>query len=120
MQNSDMAPNPEEMAKWEAEFNELMNKQREEGGWDYSTGMQNVWEGGVPQLDDTFTHNLTFDQDGIPILDPYVFGLFPLLLDDLPLLTERREKQQIPRPVIFHPVATGPSQTNARAKRITF
>jgi len=94
MQSSDMPPNPEEMAKWEAEFNELMNKQRDEGEWDYSTAMQNAWEEGVAQSDDTFAHNLTFDQDGIPMLDPYVFGLFPLLrLDDLPLLTKRRGKQ---------------------------
>lgn len=94
MQNSDMPPNPEEMAKWEAEFNELMNKQRDDGEWDYSTAMQHAWEDSVAPLDDVFPHSLTFDQDGIPILDPYVFGLFPLLrLDDLPLLTKRREKQ---------------------------
>ena len=42
MQSSDMPPNPEEMAKWEAEFNE-----RDEGKWDYSTAMQNAWEEGV-------------------------------------------------------------------------
>jgi len=89
-----MPPNPEEMAKWEAEFNELMNRQRDDGEWDYSTAMQNAWEDGVAQLDDGFPHGLTFDQDGIPILDPYVFGSFPLLrLDDLPLLTECRGKQ---------------------------
>jgi len=89
MQSSDMPPNPEEMAKWEAEFNE-----QDEGKWDYSTAMQNAWEEGITQLDNTFTHNLTFDQDGIPMLDPYVFGLFLLLqLDDLPLLTKHRGKQ---------------------------
>jgi len=74
MQSSDMPPNPEEMAKWEAEFNEW-----DEGKWDYSTTMQNAWEEGVAQLDDMFARNLTFDQDGIPMLDPYVFGLFLLL-----------------------------------------
>lgn len=89
-----MPANPEEMAKWEAEFNELINKQRDDGEWDYSTAMQNAWEEGGAQLNDMFAHNLTFDQDGIPVLDPYVFGLFPLLrLDDLPLLTKRRGKQ---------------------------
>jgi len=94
MQSSDMPPNPEEIAKWEAEFNELMNKQRDEGEWDYSTAMQNAWEEGVAQLDDTFARNLSFDQDGIPMLDPYVFGLFLLRrLVDLPLLTKRRGKQ---------------------------
>jgi len=89
MQSSDMPPNPEEMAKWEAEFNEW-----DEDKWDYLTAMQNAWEEGIAQLDDTFTRNLTFDQDGIPMLDPYVFGLFLLLqLDDLPLLTKHRGKQ---------------------------
>ena len=94
MQSSDMPPNPEEIAKWEAEFNELMNKQRDEGEWDYSTAMQNAWEDGVAQLDDTFARNLSFDQDGIPTLDPYVFGLYLLRRQvDLPLLTKRRGKQ---------------------------
>lgn len=93
MQSSDMPPNPEEIAKWEAEFNELMNKQRDEGEWDYSTAMQNAWEEGAALLDDTFARNLNFDQDGIPMLDPYVFGSFLLLLGDLPVLTKRRGKQ---------------------------
>jgi len=73
MQSSDMPPNPDEIAKWEAEFNELMNKQRDEGEWDYSTAMQNAWEEGVTQSDDTFARNLTFDNYGIPMLDAYVF-----------------------------------------------
>jgi peroxin-5 len=77
MQNSDLPPKPEEIAKWEAEFNELMSKQRDDGDWDYSTAMQHAWEEGAAQLDDTFAHNLTFDNEGLPILDPYVFGSFP-------------------------------------------
>lgn len=74
-----MPPKPEEMAKWEAEFNELMNGQRDDGEWEYSTAMQHAWEDSITQLDDVFSRNLTFDQDGIPILDPYVFGSFPML-----------------------------------------
>ncbi|KAH9002058.1 peroxisome targeting signal receptor [Lactarius hatsudake] len=74
MQNSDMPPKPEEMAKWEAEFNQLMNAQREEGEWEYSTSMQRAWDEGVAaDLDDSFTHNMKFDHEGLPILDPYVF-----------------------------------------------
>ena len=74
MQNSDMPPKPEEMAKWEAEFNQLMNAQREDGEWDYSTAMQRAWEEGVTDLDDSFTHNMKFDHEGLPILDSYAFG----------------------------------------------
>ncbi|KAI9463608.1 peroxisome targeting signal receptor [Lactarius psammicola] len=74
MQNSDMPPKPEEMAKWEAEFNQLMTAQRDDGEWEYSTSMQRAWEEGVAsELDDSFTHNIKFDDEGLPILDPYVF-----------------------------------------------
>ncbi|KAI0305738.1 hypothetical protein B0F90DRAFT_1815316 [Multifurca ochricompacta] len=72
MQNSDMPPKPEEMAKWEAEFNQLMNAQREDGEWDYSAAMQHAWEEGATELDDSFSHNMKFDHEGLPILDPYV------------------------------------------------
>ncbi|KAF8274493.1 peroxisome targeting signal receptor [Lactarius quietus] len=73
MQNSDMPPKPEEMSKWEAEFNQLMNSQREDGDWDYSTAMQRAWEDSVTDLDDSFTHNMKFDHEGLPILDSYAF-----------------------------------------------
>jgi peroxin-5 len=81
MQNSDLPPNPEEIHKWEAEFNELMNTQRDDGNWDYATAMQSAWEEGRAELDDTLAHNLKFDPEGLPILDPYVFGLFRLHYD---------------------------------------
>jgi len=79
MQNSDMPPKPEEMAKWEAEFNQLMNAQRDDGEWEHSTAMQRAWEEGIAaESDDSFTHNMKFDQEGLPILDPYVFGWLSL------------------------------------------
>jgi peroxin-5 len=78
MQNSDLPPNPKEIARWEAEFNELMSKERHESEWDYATALQNAWEEGGGDSNDTFAHNLKFDQEGLPILDPYVFGSFPL------------------------------------------
>ena len=106
------------MAKWEAEFNQFMNAHREENGWDdYSATMQRAWEEGATELEESFVDNMKFDHEGLPILDPYVFGLFPsLFLFLFPLLTGHRGKQQIPRSVIFHPVTTSPRQTNARAK----
>lgn len=73
MQNFDMPPKPEEMSKWEAEFNQLMNAQREDGEWDYSTAMQRAWEESVTDLDDSFTQNMKYDHEGLPILDSYEF-----------------------------------------------
>ena len=72
-----MPPKPEDMAKWEAEFNQLMTAQRDDGEWD--SAMQRAWEEGVVDLDDSFTHNMKFDHEGLPILDPYVFGLLTIV-----------------------------------------
>ena len=73
MQNSDMPPRPEEMTKWEAEFNQFINAQREDNELDYSA-MQRAWEEGATELEDSFADNMKFDHEGLPILDPYVFG----------------------------------------------
>jgi peroxin-5 len=54
-----------------------MNAQREDNDWDYSSAMQHAWEESSTELDDLFAHNMKFDHEGLPILDPYVFGLFP-------------------------------------------
>ena len=72
MQNSDLPPHTEEFAKWEAEFHQLMNAHREEGEWDFSAAMQRTWEEGSASLD------VKIDNEGFPILDPYVFGSFYL------------------------------------------
>jgi len=77
MQNSDLPPNPGEFASWEAEFNQLMNAQREDGEWGFPAAMQRTWEEGVASLDDTLAHNVRFNHEGFPILDPYVFGSSP-------------------------------------------
>ena len=76
-----MPPIPEEFAKWEAEFNRLMNADREDGEWDLSAAMQRTWEEGFASSDDTFAHNVKLDHDGFPVLDPYVFGSFSLTCD---------------------------------------
>ncbi|KAF9478825.1 TPR-like protein [Pholiota conissans] len=72
LQNSDLPPPQEDMAKWEAEFSQLMNSQRDELE-DYGTNMQNAWEGGIGNLDDTLGSGMKFDGEGIPILGNYVF-----------------------------------------------
>ena len=105
MQNSDMPPKPEDMAQWEAEFNQLMNAQRDDGDWD--SAMQRSWDEGVIDLDDSFSHNMKFDHEGLPIVDPYVFGLLSLYSVSAHLLTKYRAKQQVPRSIIFHAVTFG-------------
>ena len=76
-----MPPPAEDMAKWEAEFNQLMQSQRDE--FDYESTMREAWEGGLGSYDgmsdsrpDDFA--LKFNEKGIPLLDPYTFGTFTL------------------------------------------
>ncbi|KIM45315.1 hypothetical protein M413DRAFT_441996 [Hebeloma cylindrosporum] len=71
LQNSDLPPPKEDMAKWEAEFSQLMNAQREELE-DYGTNMQKAWEGGVGDYAGP-SQGVKFDGEGIPILGDYLF-----------------------------------------------
>ncbi|KAJ7497554.1 hypothetical protein FB451DRAFT_1211928 [Mycena latifolia] len=74
LQNSDLPPPQEEMAKWEAEFNQLMSSQRDEMDHDYGAVMQSAWEGGIGDFSENAgSKTLKFDSDGIPILSEYVF-----------------------------------------------
>ncbi|KIY44415.1 TPR-like protein [Fistulina hepatica ATCC 64428] len=58
-----------DLAKWEAEFNQLMSSQREDT-FDYSSAMQHAWETSYPTPIDK---SIEFDEYGIPKLEPYVF-----------------------------------------------
>lgn len=71
MQASDLPPPQEDMAKWEAEFNQLMTTQRDDLEADYGTSMQEAWK---YDLGDLSEEKLQFDDEGIPKLDPYSFG----------------------------------------------
>ena len=73
LQNSDLPPPPEEMAKWEAQFNQMMNAQREDLDFDYEGMMQNAWEN-MAKSDFSNEPALEFDEQGIPALGEYVFG----------------------------------------------
>ena len=57
------------MARWEAEYNQLMNSERDEFGYDYGAALNEAWK-------DDITHEtaIKFDGDGLPILGEYVFG----------------------------------------------
>jgi hypothetical protein len=64
----------DEIAKWEAEMNRLMNAEREDGEFDYGADMQRAWEKQLPEAE---VEGLQFDDDGLPVLGPYVFGTCP-------------------------------------------
>lgn len=99
LQNSDLPPPKEDMAKWESEFSQLMNAQRDELE-DYGTNMQKTWEGGVGSYDGV-GQGIKFNGEGIPILGDYSFGMSNVTPISYSLIClERREKQQIPRTVI--------------------
>ena len=75
LQKSELPPPKEDLAKWEAEFSQLMNAQRDELD-DYGSAMQQAWEGGVGNYQEgTHAENsVRFDAEGIPMLGDYVFG----------------------------------------------
>ncbi|KAJ7496031.1 hypothetical protein B0H11DRAFT_2155850 [Mycena galericulata] len=74
LQNSDLPPPEEDIAKWEAEFNQLMSSQRDELDHDYGAAMQNAWEGGIGDFsEDAESKALKFDAEGIPTLGEYIF-----------------------------------------------
>ncbi|KAI8992876.1 peroxisome targeting signal receptor [Trametes punicea] len=72
LQNSELPPPSEDMAKWEAQFNQMMNNQREELDFDYGGMMQSAWEG-MGDADYAFEPPIRFDDHGLPILGDYVF-----------------------------------------------
>ncbi|KIK67167.1 hypothetical protein GYMLUDRAFT_69359 [Collybiopsis luxurians FD-317 M1] len=74
LQNSDAPPPAEDLAKWEAEFNQLMDSQRDD--LNYGTAMQEAWESGLGNLNDPAASvelPMKFDSDGLPILGDYTF-----------------------------------------------
>ncbi|EPQ57198.1 TPR-like protein [Gloeophyllum trabeum ATCC 11539] len=75
LSSSDVAPAPEDLAKWEAEFNQLMNSQRDESDvFDYGESMQKAWESGLGDFgDDSRVESVKFDDDGLPIFADFPF-----------------------------------------------
>ncbi|KAJ7902009.1 hypothetical protein B0H14DRAFT_2669494 [Mycena olivaceomarginata] len=74
LQNSDLPPPKEDIAKWETEFNQLMSSQRDELDHDYGAAMQSAWEGGIGAFsEDMDSKALQYGPEGIPVLSEYVF-----------------------------------------------
>ncbi|KAG2150967.1 hypothetical protein DEU56DRAFT_779407 [Suillus clintonianus] len=72
LQNSDIPPPTEDIGKWEAQFNQLMGRDREELDHDYSTAMQEAWGDGLGNPNGSALES-KYNDDGIPILTEYVF-----------------------------------------------
>ncbi|THH02071.1 hypothetical protein EW026_g733 [Hermanssonia centrifuga] len=66
LQNSTLPPAQEDMAKWEAEYNQLMSSTRDE--FDYGASMQEAWNTGTAN-----ETTIRFDDEGLPILGDYIF-----------------------------------------------
>jgi len=73
LRNSEVPPKAEDLAKWEAQFNQVMQAERED--LDFGGDMQAAWENGLGNLDDDFQplEPTKFDDEGIPVLEPYKF-----------------------------------------------
>ena len=73
LQKSDAPPPQEDLAKWEAEFNQLMNSERSDNfDFDYGRSMEEAWAN-MPE--NSFGETaLKYDDEGLPILGDYVFG----------------------------------------------
>lgn len=93
MQNSDLPPPNEDLAKWEAEYNQLMSAQRDE--LDYGEAMQGAWESGLGDYEPR-EDTMKFDDEGLPIFGDYVFGGFPIhtlrqyQINGMPLMNRNR------------------------------
>ncbi|KAJ2930263.1 hypothetical protein H1R20_g6840, partial [Candolleomyces eurysporus] len=74
LQQSELPPGEEDLAKWEAEFSQMMNAQRDE--LDYGESMQQAWESGVGDFQEGSSTDrpMQFDAEGVPLLGDYAFG----------------------------------------------
>ena len=86
------------MAKWEAEFNQLMNSQRGDLDYDYGSVMQEALESGLGNWSEPPASTGTkFDEQGLPILGDYEFGVYCMSLFSLSLIfCTYRNAEQLP------------------------
>ncbi|OAX33288.1 TPR-like protein [Rhizopogon vinicolor AM-OR11-026] len=74
LQHSDIPPPLEDIGIWESQFNQLMGRDREELDRDYSEAMQEAWNDGLGNFNQSAQSlDSKFTDDGIPILPEYVF-----------------------------------------------
>ncbi|OBZ70761.1 Dihydroxy-acid dehydratase [Grifola frondosa] len=73
LQQSEIPPPKEDMAKWEAQFNQMMSAERDDLDYDYGGMMKSAWEDGLNEYDILQDQAIQFDDNGLPILGEYVF-----------------------------------------------
>ena len=66
LQDSQIPPAQEDMARWEAEYNQLMASTRDD---EYGQAMQGAWSDATAN-----ESSIKFDDEGLPTLGDYVFG----------------------------------------------
>lgn len=71
LQDSEMPPSQSEMAKWESEFNQMMDSQRDDME-DFGAEMEEQYRR-LTGEDSALDNLIQFDEDGIPQLGEYVF-----------------------------------------------
>jgi hypothetical protein len=117
LRGSELPPPAEDLAKWEAEFNKLMNSQREELDDDYGEAMQRVWENGIGDYESE-PSKMQFDDGGVPILEDYVFGLsFDYRAMNL-RFTPYLQTKKIPIWILRHPLALHLEMPSYSSKRM--
>ncbi|KAI0732088.1 peroxisome targeting signal receptor [Fomitopsis betulina] len=75
MQSSDIPPPQEDMAKWEAQFNQIMNSQRDgdEAAGEYGEFANQLWNQEAGTYDWSDESKVEFDNEGLPIMGNYTF-----------------------------------------------
>jgi peroxin-5 len=71
LQDSELPPPQSDMAKWESEFNQMMNSERED--MDFDAEIEEQYKN-LTREELGIDPPVQFDQDGIPQLGEYVFG----------------------------------------------
>lgn len=66
------------MAKWEAQFNQIMNSQRDgdEAAGEYGEFANQLWNQEAGTYDWSDESKVEFDNEGLPIMGNYTFGMY--------------------------------------------
>ncbi|KAF8588639.1 TPR-like protein [Ramaria rubella] len=73
LRNSGLPPPDDDIAKWEAEYNQVMESRRDD--LDFGHDIEDAWQSGLGNLneDSQPIEPAKFDDAGVPILEPYKF-----------------------------------------------
>ncbi|CCM01916.1 uncharacterized protein FIBRA_03988 [Fibroporia radiculosa] len=71
LRNSGLPPPEEDQFKWEAQFNQLMNSEREDDMLDYGKSLQQAYDEGMSSTSNQ--RSIEYTDEGLPRLSSYVF-----------------------------------------------